>query len=103
VNARRRAAKQNKTIDERNAHQRRARKNVPVKERQEMNARRREHRKNLPPEERQELLALRNTRLTDKRNTPWAESIAMMCSYAGICIHSLTGIDINNKLYYILT
>jgi hypothetical protein len=82
MNARRRAARQKKTIDERNARQRQARQNVPAKERQLINARRRESRKSIPLEERQALLALRNARLADKRNTPCAESIAMPCPYA---------------------
>jgi hypothetical protein len=82
MNARRRAARQKKTIDERNARQRQARQNVPAKERQLINARRRESRKSIPLEERQALLALRNARLADKRNTPCAESIVMPCPYA---------------------
>ena len=81
INTRRRATRQNKIIDERNARQRQTRKNVPDKERQEMNSRRRERWKNIPPEEKRALLAQRNAKLADRRNTPCAESIAMICPY----------------------
>ena len=81
MNARRRVARQNKTIDERNARQRQTRKNVTTIERQEMNARRREHWENIPPEKKQAMRAHRNARLTDRRNTPCAESIAMPCPH----------------------
>lgn len=106
MNARRRAARRNKSIEERNATQRAARqkltakekqemnarrreasKNKPAEEKQEMNARRRARRQSIPPKERQALRAQRNARLAAKRNTPCAESIAMpRPGYESLCL-----------------
>lgn len=101
MNARRRASRQNKTIEDRNssqsaarqnlttkerqemnAHRRAASKNIPVEQRQEMNARRRARRQSIPPDERKALRAQRNADLAAKRKTPYAECIAMPCPYA---------------------
>ena len=50
MNARRRASRQNKTIEDRNSSQSAARQNLTTKERQEMNARRRAVSTNIPAE-----------------------------------------------------
>ena len=79
INARRRAARQNKTLNERNAQQRVTRRNISMEARQENNARRRASRQSITGEERGTLLALRRANNAARRNTPCAESIAMPC------------------------
>jgi hypothetical protein len=101
INARRRAARQNKALEERNARQSANKKNISAEERQKNNARRMKSRQNIAPQERQEmnanrrvrrqgipehekkvLLAKRKANATARRNTPCADSIAMPCPNA---------------------
>ena len=82
INARQRAARQNKALDERNAQQRASRQNISTKERRENNARRRTARQSITGGERAALLAQRKANAATRRNTPCAESIAMPCPNA---------------------
>jgi hypothetical protein len=101
INARRRAARQNKALEERNARQSANKKNISAEERQKNNARRMKSRQNIAPQERQEmnanrrarrqsipeyerqaLLAKRRANAMARRNTPCADSIAMPCPNA---------------------
>ena len=64
INARRRAARQNKAFDERNAQQRASRKNLSTKERQEDNVRRHTSTQSITEEKRATLLARRRVNAT---------------------------------------
>ena len=82
INARRREARQNKGLDERNARQRDRRNNISLEEKQNNNAERRTSRQSITEEERTTLLAKRKANAAAKRNTPCAEFIAMPCPNA---------------------
>jgi hypothetical protein len=104
INQRRRAARQNKSLDERNIHMRASRKNKSTEEQQQENARRRTSRQSKTKEERVALLTQRRSTAQARRNTPCAESIAMPCPNAATLrtinmpssTHKLPTIEENN-------
>jgi hypothetical protein len=82
INAQRRIARQHKpeiVIQQENAHRRASRQNLTIDDR---NSARRAHRQSLTPGEMHTMLTKRNANDKARRNTPCAQSIAMMCPHA---------------------
>lgn len=86
INARRRAARQNKTIDERNAHQRATRSSMSSEKKQKIIASQKARRQSLSPEERQVVLAQRNANHAAKKNTPFAFKPMMFLILSGLLL-----------------